>query len=82
MCSRHAQSVVQEHLDSCHDHSRVGVAEPVIQNIHEVIHFLLPCGPVVTGKLQNLTLRPFRKVLHHNAWWALIKRLHTDHFGS
>ncbi len=55
----HAECVVQEHLDCSHDHSRVGVAEPVIQNVHEVIHFLLIRGPVVGGELKNLALSPF-----------------------
>lgn len=58
MSCRHAEGIVEEHLDSGHDHSRVGVTEPVIQDIHKVINLLLPRGPVVAGKLQNLTLRP------------------------
>ena len=63
MRCRHGESVVQEHLDSGHDHSRVGVAEPVIQHIHEVIHLLLIRGSVMGGKLQNLALSPFRELL-------------------
>ena len=39
---RHRESVVQEQLDSGHYDSGVGVAEPVVQHIHEVIHLLLP----------------------------------------
>ena len=58
MSCRHAQGVMEEHFHSGHDDSRVGVAEPVIQDVHEVINLLLSRWPVVRGKLQHLTLRP------------------------
>lgn len=58
MSRRHAEGVMEEHLHSGHDDSRVGVAEPVIQDVHEVIHLLLSSWSVVRCKLQHLTLRP------------------------
>ena len=59
----HAERVVQEHLDGGHDHSRVRVAESVIQDVHEVIDFLLIGRSVMCCKLQNLALCPFGKLL-------------------
>lgn len=58
MSCRHAQGVMEEHFHGGHHDCRVGVAEPVIQDIHEVIHLLLSGWPIVRGKLQHLTLCP------------------------
>ena len=70
VCGRHAECEVQEDLNRGHDHSRVAVAEAVIQHIHDIVHLLLPCGAVVANKLQHLALCPLRKVLHSRgqAW--------------
>lgn len=49
---------VQEEFDGGHDHSRVGVQQPVVQHVHDVIHLLLAAGPVRADHLQHLALRP------------------------
>ena len=42
MGGRHGQREVQEELDGGHDDGRVGVSQPIIQQVHDVIHLLLP----------------------------------------
>ena len=59
----HAEGEVQEELDGGHDDRRVGVREPVVQQVHDVVHLLLIARAVDRDRLQHLTLRPLRELL-------------------